>query len=285
MSASVERADEDLPLIQRHAPVHHVAAEKVGSLLRNSGVVGPLRLARRGVEGEHDAPGAGRIDNPILDEWRRLETARAVPSSLLHTRPSVATVRSFDLIEGTEALDRSGRRREGASCRLQAGRPRRSPPGTSLRRRAASTCFDLRPAQGFSPGPNRRPVRRILIIAELNGWQSTTPEAAHPEDGPPGLLLSRTRGTKRMSARRLLTSATRERTSASPSEALAPGPPEHGKRQYPKPPVGARHCHIFRLEPAAALVPDDTRTDGALAPTARPMPAMKCLRAGPPRDA
>src|ERR1039457_1945934 len=85
------------------AAVYDVAAEEVGSLTGDFGVVGPLRLAGLRVKGENNAPGAGRVDDAIFRDRRGFEA----PCSAEFLAPHQAEFRDgllVDLVERAEAL-------------------------------------------------------------------------------------------------------------------------------------------------------------------------------------
>ena len=72
---SVVGADEHLALMERHAPVDHVAAALVAGFARDLRIERPDPLAGADVDGVHDAPRGRHVHDPIHHQRGRLDAA------------------------------------------------------------------------------------------------------------------------------------------------------------------------------------------------------------------
>src|SRR4029077_550784 len=75
--AAIERSDVHAAAIERDAAIDNVTAYKFRMILGDLRVVLPQQAARLRIEGVYQAPRARRVEDAILNQWRRFESAQS----------------------------------------------------------------------------------------------------------------------------------------------------------------------------------------------------------------
>jgi len=100
---AIERSHIDLVAIERHAAVHHIAANEIGTLAPDLGIIAPQGFAGLGVHRIDHAPGAGGVNHAVLHQRRGFQSPRrshfAAPG-----QPELGHRLLIDLVQGAEAV-------------------------------------------------------------------------------------------------------------------------------------------------------------------------------------
>ena len=95
--------DIDLAVIERHAAVHHIAADEIGARARHLGIIGPADISRLCVDRIDHAPVAGGVDDAVFHQRRGFQPAGGA-EFMAPGQPQLADGLLVDLVQRTEAM-------------------------------------------------------------------------------------------------------------------------------------------------------------------------------------